>query len=338
MGGDIISYVTECSSTDLMVFLGIIKNVMIIVQILVPILLIIFGIKGVIELTINPEKKNGIRKIINRFLAAMIIFFIPTILNITMNALGSKTSFSTCWTNADQFKFTNTMYVPISTEERKKIIVDSSLYEKGNGNSACGMKIAKLAVELAGTASPENYIKSPNGSSYCAFNKSNDPRLQKYNQVHDSRIRCNNAYASCTQAAATIIDAAADPEINWMFPSAQLYYLQHSPKWQELERPASGNWLDILRPGDVGEAVWGSDGTGHSWIYVSNAVAKKKFPNTDGYIFEAGYSSCKNPHIDPSDALITGKNVHYFRFIGNCSEAETKNLKDGPGGPSGYTC
>ena len=67
MGGDIISYVTECSSTDLMVFLGIIKNVMIIVQIVVPILLIIFGIKGVIELIINPEKKNGIRKIINRF-------------------------------------------------------------------------------------------------------------------------------------------------------------------------------------------------------------------------------------------------------------------------------
>ena len=37
--------------------------------------------------------------------------------------------------------------------------------------------------------------------------------LAKYNQVHDSRVSCNHAYASCTQAAATIIDAELGEEI-----------------------------------------------------------------------------------------------------------------------------
>lgn len=333
-----IDLARECSSPELLMFLGITKNILRIIQIIVPILLIIFASIEIIKLVQNPERKNGPKPIINKFIAAVFIFLIPTVINATMGLLGINTNLSTCWTNADEFKFRATTYTPMSNEERKKILYDAKLYEAGS--SKCGEKIARLAVELAGTASPDSFIKSPDGSNYCAFNKSNDPRLAKYNQVHDSRVSCNHAYASCTQAAATIIDAAADPEINWMGPKAQLYYLQHSKKWEELTKPAGSKWIDVLEPGDVGEYVSDeSKGTGHSWIYVGNEIAREKFPKTDGYLFEGGYSVCKNPHIDPSEGLVgTGNNIHYFRFIGDCSEADTKNVKDGPGGPTGYTC
>ena len=337
---DYMDFTRECSSLSLLSIISMIKKILALIQIIVPIILIIFATKNIILIITNPEIKNKNKKIINQFLAAAIIFFIPVIVNATMNTLGVSYNVSACWTNADEFKITSTKYIPISEEERKKLFSNASEYELGNG-SECGEKIARLAVELAGTASPEPFIKSPNGANYCAFNKSNDPRLAKYNQVHDSRVSCNHAYASCTQAAATIIDTAADPEINWMSPKSQFYYLQHSPKWQEVEKPDGISWKEILQPGDVGEAIWNEAKAddGHSWIYVGNEIARERFPNTDGFIYDGGYSSCKNPHINPNDGLVDeDKRIHYFRFIGDCSEADTINVRDGYGGPTDYGC
>ena len=336
---DYMDFTRECSSLSLLSIISMIKKILALIQIIVPIILIIFATKNIILIITNPEIKNKNKKIINQFLAAAIIFFIPVIVNATMNTLGVSYNISACWTNADEFKITSVKYIPISENERKKLFSNASEYELGN-SSECGEKIARLAVELAGTASPEPFIKSPNGANYCAFNKSNDPRLAKYNQIHDSRVSCNHAYASCTQAAATIIDTAADPEINWMGPEAQLYYLKHSPKWQEVERPEGATWMDVLQPGDVGEVIWNDGGpVGHSWIYVGNEIARERFPNTDGYMYDGGYGSCKNPYIYSSELFVSSDHrIQYFRFIGDCSEADTVNVKDGYGGPTDYGC
>ena len=336
--GDIMDYMRECSSPTLLSILGIIKNILSLIQIIIPVFLIVFATIEFVKLIKDPERKGGIKEIINKFLAAAIVFFIPWIMNVVINLLGFSTNLSTCWINADEFRLGNTTYIPLSELDQKTIFSNVTDYEKGKGNSACGEKIARLAVELAGTASPEHFIKSPSGQNYCAFNKSNDPRLSKYNQVHDSRISCNHAYASCTQAAATIIDAAADPEINWMGPRAQTYYLEHSDKWELVVRNPNQSWIDVLQPGDVGEVMWDSS-TGHSWIYVGNEIARERFSKTDGYIYDGGYSSCKNPHINANSGLV-GKDskVQYFRFVGDCSEADEKNVKDGYGGPAAYAC
>ena len=337
-----MDYMRECSSVGLLNIVSIVKNILTVIQILVPILLIIFGVIGIVKLIMNPDEKNGKKKVINKFLSAAMVFFIPIILNALMYALGSSYDLSTCWSLSDNFSITNkATYMRIEDDRQTSpILVDPEEYEKGEPkSSACGEKIAKLAVELAGTATPEHYIKSPDGKNYCAFNSSGDPRLARYNQVHDSRVSCNHAYASCTQAAATVIDAAADPEINWMSPSAQLYYLQHSSKWQEITLGPGQKWRDVLQPGDVGETMWDST-SGHSWIYVGNEAVREKFPNSTGNLYQAGYTSCKNPHIDDGGTFVNSSvtSYHYFRFIGDCSEADTKNVRDGYGGPTAYNC
>ena len=339
-----IDYMRECSSVALLNVISVVKNIINIIQIIVPIILIIFGIIGLVKLIMNPDDKKYKKSMINKFIAAAIIFFIPVIVNAAMNVLNTSSNLSTCWTLSDNFSITNkTTYIKIDdTIKPSSIITDPADYEEGEAKaSACGDRIAKLAVELAGTATPEHFIKSPDGRNYCAFNKSNDSRLSKYNQVHDSRVSCNHAYASCTQAAATVIDAAADPEINWMGPAAQLYYLQHSSKWEEITLGAGQKWSDVLQPGDVGEVLWSNaSSSGHSWIYVGNEYVREKFPNSTGDLYQAGYTSCKNPHIDNGGDFVNSSNTnyHYFRFIGDCSEADTKNVKDGYGGPAAYNC
>jgi len=332
----------ECSSIGLLNVISVFKNMMTIIQILVPIILLIFTAIGLFKLMMNPDDKKLKKGIINKFIAALIVFFVPTIINTLLNILGTNTNLSTCWTLSDNYSITNKATYKRINETRKPstILTDPSDYEKGEPkSSACGEKIARLAVEVAGTATPEHFIKSPDGRNYCAFNKSNDPRLSRYNQIHDSRVSCNHAYASCTQAAATVIDAAADPEINWMGPAAQWYYLEHSSKWEEITLGPGQKWSDVLQPGDVGETMWDSS-SGHSWIYVGNELVREKFPNSTGNLYQAGYSSCKNPHIDDGGSFVNSSNTsyHYFRFIGDCSEAETVNVKDGYGGPKAYNC
>ena len=336
-----VDFSRDCSSYGIMNIISLLKSILNLIHIIVPILLLIFLTIKITKLIVKPDDKKSKKGIINMILATIIIFFIPTIINAVFNMIGPKYDLSTCWINTNELTMGNSRFISVDDRKPGKVTTSLSDYEKGEGikSSECSKRIALLAVELAGTATPDNYIKSPNGNNYCAFNKSDDPRLSKSNKVHDSRVSCNHAYASCTQAAATVIDAAVDPEINWMGPAAQWYYLAHSSKWKEIKLPAGKKWKDVLQPGDVGETMWDAD-SGHSWIYVGNEVVRKKFPKSIGDLYQAGYSSCKNPHIDNGGDFVNSSNTiyHYFRFIGDCSEAEKKNVKDGYGGPKAYSC
>ncbi len=122
-----------CSSETLPGILSIVKRIMILIQIVVPILLIVFASISLIKLLKNPEEKNGIKKIINQFIAAVIIFFIPLLVNVVMILAGDSNEISSCWNNASEKIILSTTYSPIEEKEKKKFIPNAKDYEAGRG-------------------------------------------------------------------------------------------------------------------------------------------------------------------------------------------------------------
>ena len=107
-----------------------VKNILFLIMIIVPILLIIFGILSFVKLVKDPEQKNGIKRLINQFLAAGIVFFIPLLVNVVMGMLGNKTSLSDCWNNAK--KVGEVTYYSIDDGyDKQSIMIDPKGYESG---------------------------------------------------------------------------------------------------------------------------------------------------------------------------------------------------------------
>ena len=135
-----------CNDSTLLGILSVLKMFLILIQFIVPILLIVFASLSFIKLVKDPEEKNGIKKIINQFLAAAIIFFIPVIVNILMSILGETTKLSSCWNNASSKIELSSTYKDTIGELRKKFLPDTSKYDKGvpkNLDFTCTSSIVK---------------------------------------------------------------------------------------------------------------------------------------------------------------------------------------------------
>lgn len=104
---NILDVMSTCNSAALANFLSIVKNILLIIQIVAPILLIIAGVIEFTKLSINPDDKNGFRKVLNKVIAAFIIFLIPVLINAVMGLVGESTNFSSCWNNEDDIVSTN---------------------------------------------------------------------------------------------------------------------------------------------------------------------------------------------------------------------------------------
>ncbi len=85
----LIMNVSMCTDPLLARFLTIIKNAMTFIQVVVPLLLIVMGTYQLIRMVIDPEEKNHEKALKNSFYAAAIVFFIPAIVNLTMNTISA---------------------------------------------------------------------------------------------------------------------------------------------------------------------------------------------------------------------------------------------------------
>lgn len=152
-----------CSDGTLVSLIDITRKVMEIFQVIVPIVLLVMLTVQLTKLVINPDEKGGLKKITNRIIAAMIIFFLPIFINVVMSWLPETENFqvAACWKTArdiNEYQQTasrqyNSKYdgkrVQLITQEKSK----SSSTSAGNG-SATGQAIVNYALQFAG----EDYV------------------------------------------------------------------------------------------------------------------------------------------------------------------------------------
>ncbi len=72
----------------------------------------------------DPDDKKSKKKIINMFIAAIVVFLIPAMINGTMAIIGDNSKFSSCWNNAKKITG-NSQYIPIDYNENRQNIVSS---------------------------------------------------------------------------------------------------------------------------------------------------------------------------------------------------------------------
>ena len=129
---------TCCSDFALAAILDTTRRIFNLIQLIVPIILMIFTIIQLIKLVTDPEEKGGIKKIINKPIAAMIIFFLPILFNASLDIFPKDFSISACWKQAkvmyEVSKETPSKYKPYKQKEKKKILHGSD-YEPSNQSS-----------------------------------------------------------------------------------------------------------------------------------------------------------------------------------------------------------
>ena len=126
---EVLNLVNNCSSPALGAILSTFKRIIQLIEIIVPIILIIWGTSGILSLMKNPDEKNGIKKVVNKFIAAMVVFIVPVLINFTMGLLDDTFTVSACW-NSIYNNTGSSSYVDPYGNKRKKIINEQD-YEKG---------------------------------------------------------------------------------------------------------------------------------------------------------------------------------------------------------------
>jgi len=94
---------TVCSNADLLSVMVIVKKIMNLLQIIVPIGLVIFASIDIIKAVISNKQDEIYKKlhmIPQRLFAAIIIFFVPVIIDLLMGLIASNFEYASCFTNA----------------------------------------------------------------------------------------------------------------------------------------------------------------------------------------------------------------------------------------------
>ena len=112
---------TCCKDYSLVAILAITKNILNIIQFVVPIILIIAGTIQFVQLTVNPELKDGFRKVLNKLIAAIIIFLLPLLVDVILSTTSSNFSVASCWKQSNVISsenvFSKGSYVNTPDEE-----------------------------------------------------------------------------------------------------------------------------------------------------------------------------------------------------------------------------
>ena len=133
----ILEVINQCSSPVLGVVLSAFKKMLGLIQIIVPILLIIASSINLIRLVHDPEDKKRKKKVLNSIIAAVLVFFIPMLVNAVMAMVDNSYDLSACWNETVEPNFKVTEFInPQEGMKKKGIILDPSDYEKGNPKPA----------------------------------------------------------------------------------------------------------------------------------------------------------------------------------------------------------
>lgn len=230
------------------------------------------------------------------------------------------------------------MEVAASSEATARLSLEENWWERGgiSEDVSNALALAKLAVRLAVTAQPDDYLvargpgsQERNDSDGDPGYRLADPRLEDYYRVVDEvstkykrngdGTESNDAVASCVQFVTHCIRATVDPDCHQMSPHDGRTYMARSDKWQELGEFDRGEVDEHCISGDV---ICFLDDS-HVSLYVGHGLIAKKFPASaeTTNVCEARYTSAAYPECVTYNASEgyeghESRHVVAYRFTG----------------------
>jgi len=151
-----------CEESNFLSVILYIKNIINIIKIVVPIILILMCTIDLAKKVFNDEEKST-KAIVSRFIAAVTIFFLPSILNLVLElADQSKFTETLCWKNANKETIAlMAQREKKEEEERQKTQVTQKKEEEEQKKEE---KEAEEVIEKAEDQKPSNNLLHENGT------------------------------------------------------------------------------------------------------------------------------------------------------------------------------
>lgn len=169
---------TCCTDYGLLTLLDILRQILDLIQLVVPIILMVGLAIQFTQLLINPDDNKKKKSLLNKFFAALLCFFVPSLVNLAISLVPADIGsfqLGACWDTArisrEVLKKENSTYVSTTDKKPKSFILQPEDYDDaevtgGDGAVGDGSATGKAIVE---------YAKSFVGGRYCWGGK--DPNV-----------------------------------------------------------------------------------------------------------------------------------------------------------------
>ena len=305
-----------CNSASFAETLDLLEKGLLLFEIILPVILFVYITKEFIKVSKNKEERKLIKKINAKFILLVILYLIPAIFIASMYFLGDKNNLSSCWNNNLEVPQEEVTEEPVEEEEPEEEtpIDENASYVIGEGSSELAYSIAELAVKVAPVANPTFGFQADAWLGHGVDRATTDKRMHDYIKIMDATVTDkvddtsnpnyhigynNPAYCSCAQAAGAIVRATVDPDFDTYNSCAQMDYIEkHPTKWIKVGVIRAGDSFEkYCKPGDLliaGEKdPAGGCNNSHTMIYIGNELAKTRFSNTKGNMFQAIYNAAE---------------------------------------------
>lgn len=193
---------TCCSNYAMVGVLDIGRKLVNLIQLFAPLVLMGTSIFQLVKMIINPDDKKGLKSISNKLIAAVIIFFIPIVFDISIGILPDNFSFSACWNTAKSMnevsKASKMKYIALSEKRASNEFVYNGEYEKEREFTSVSVGedagddrlLLRERTEIVG-----QLVEFDLGRllSHCGCHSADEHQGSKYNLLHISSVFINFA-------------------------------------------------------------------------------------------------------------------------------------------------
>ena len=121
-----------CSDYGIAMYLYIMKKALLVIQFAVPIILLVMATIQMIKMMVSPDDKKAPKSLLNKFIAALIVFFVPLIVNVVLSIIPDSFELAACWESAEgiaQTMNSSVKYDVIGKTDKRKKVIDISKYK-----------------------------------------------------------------------------------------------------------------------------------------------------------------------------------------------------------------
>ena len=266
-----------CSDKVLASLLKVSGNIISIIQIVVPIILMLMLMIDLAKMMSDPDNKKGLKSIRNKFIAAFLVFMIPTIINATINIVSNASSksfdFARCMKEARNVKLsTKSSYINPHGEDKKTSVLPEGEYDKGTKKSDSSSSTGAKANPGSCTKGDSNVkiVSNDSNGSAKIVGKANGTEVVNYAKSWMGKLSYNLSATGELKSGGTCSCSHFVYQVLKHFNIIQGNFIK-STVWGSCNVDGTVMYSDYskLVPGDI---VFMNTGTakGHVGIYAGN--------------------------------------------------------------------
>ena len=147
---------TCCTDYGLLTILDVSRKVLDLIQLIAPIILMVALAIQFTQLLVNPDDKKKTKSLLNKFIAALLCFFVPYLVDLSLSLLPSDIEtfqLGACWDTAkisrELLKESNSTYVSTSNKQPQSFMLSTQLPNLSPGDSSTGSLTGRAIVSYA---------------------------------------------------------------------------------------------------------------------------------------------------------------------------------------------